>query len=340
MKKIRLFVAVLFVMMSLTISAFAADSYAEWTSEWPFSEEGQYIGFSSGTANWTIYDGITMYYGLNKETNEAIYYDDYNVFVDGNFNEFVPMNWEPLDVNQNLPVLEPVIADINDYIGNWYVWKDEKNNFWLSYAVANTVFHIDNQKVIHSADFSIPSYEDEVAQMNQAESDAMNGVSHAYTPYTLREIIRNADIPSPGPNGGSASLIVGVIVVILVVACGAYFIRGRNRKTVAVGAENVNENAQAQEEANNKSNTERAAETAAKAANVANDVANKATDAAKTAAFMAKEKASEFSKAFKDAQARQRAEGKKFCPHCGGAVDEDAKFCGSCGADLQEDTTK
>ena len=203
-----------------------------------------------------------------------------------------------------------------------------------SIAAGSYIIHIDNEKVIHDSNFEVMTYDESVQIANMMDTASMNGESVAYNPYTLRQSLITADIPSPGPNGGSMSIVIGAVVIILVIACGAYFMRGRKKKTATAGAENMNTEHTQQQNADTKSNTERAAEAAAKAANVANDMAAKAADAAKTTAFMAKEKANAFSKAYKEAQERQRAASKTVCPNCGAQNDAGSKFCQNCGTKL------
>ena len=128
---------------------------------------------------------------------------------------------------------------------------------------------------------------------------------------------------------GIVSGIIAAVIVVIIGAGVVSFIRKKNRPATATA-----EGAPIDEQPVEKSSTEKAAEAAAKAANMANDAATKATDAAKTAAFMAKEKANEFSKAFKDAQARQKAAEKIICPNCGTANDVGSKFCANCGTKL------
>ena len=345
MKKLSKILLIAFAMMIMSLPvAAAAESYAEWTSteDWPLMDDGSYIGTAYsgptyGTA-FDYYESYLIHYALDKNTGAVIYYDDYGTFVDENFDTITaPNNWEDIDINVNLPARTPVIERL-DLVNSvvYYAWADDSGNLWYSVAAGSNIIHIDNEKVIHDSNFEVMTYDESVQITNMMDTASMNGESVAYDPYTLRQSLITADIPSPGPNGGSMSIVIGAVVVVLIVACGAYFMRGRKKQTATAGAENMENNNDQYQQQNTdaRTNTERAAEAAAKAANVANDMAAKAADAAKTTAFMAKEKANAFSKAYKEAQERQRAASKTVCPNCGAQNDAGSKFCQNCGTKL------
>ena len=116
MKRIAKLLTTFVMLVSMFMpSAFALGDYAVWTGEWPFNDNGAYIGFTSSTADYGVagdsYSSQNMYYGLNLDNDQVIYHDDYYNFVDRDLNDFVPTNWEPLNVNNStFPALNPLIA--------------------------------------------------------------------------------------------------------------------------------------------------------------------------------------------------------------------------------------
>lgn len=335
--------AAIFAMMVMTFTVFAgAATMAAYEGVMPFTEDNEYTGVdgSSASGTWLAFvddwgntNSIAVNYAVN-DTGHIIYVAaDGSGAVDSNLVDYFG-NWDYIDV-YSAPFLTPIIETLGVENGEIdYVWLDMDRNFWMSIAMGGDVLHIDNKRNVYDNSFNHLTLEEvnsKFSNMAQASQDVF-----IYTPEMLQANLNANRDNIPDPNGGDIFMKIVVIVAIVAIGAGIVeFIRKKSRPAVTA-AEGVPND----QSVNEKTGTEKAAEAAAKAANMATDAAAKATDAAKTAAFMAKEKANEFSKAFKDAQARQRAEGKKFCPHCGGAVDEDAKFCGSCGADLQEDTTK
>lgn len=340
MKTMKRFVAI-FAMMVMAFTVFAgAATMAAYEGVMPFTEDNEYTGVdgSSASGTWLAFIddwGNTNSIAVNYAANDGniIYVAaDGSGAVDSNLNDYSG-DWNYIDV-YSAPFLTPIIETLGVENGEIdYVWLDMDRNFWMSIAMGGDVLHIDNKRNVYDSTFTHLTLEEansKLSNMAQASPDVF-----IYTPEMLQANLNANRDNIPDPNGGGIFMKIVVVVAIVAIVAGIVeFIRKKNRPVAAEGAP------MGEQPINEKTGTEKAAEAAAKAANMANDAAAKATDAAKTAAFMAKEKANEFSKAFKDAQARQRAEGKKFCPHCGGAVDEDAKFCGSCGADLQEDATK
>lgn len=338
MKKLSKILLVAFAMMIMAMPFAAAADYAQYQGPWPFDSNGEYIGVNSATsASGYVYDGwSTAFFNYAKDSSgNVFYYDDYG-YYDRNFAEFGPSNWETIVITKDsIPALQPIVM-----IADWsiseidYIWKDQNDNFWMSIAKGSNVIHIDSEKCVYDSSFNMLTYDESQQLANAMEADAANGIL-MYTPDMMISNLQSAEIPAPG--GGSMSIVVGVVVVVLVIACGAYFMRGRKKNTATAGAENMNADYGQQQNTDTKSNTERAAEAAAKAANMANDMASKAADAAKTTAFMAKEKANAFSKAYKEAQERQRATNKTVCPNCGAQNDAGSKFCQNCGAKISED---
>ena len=336
MKTMKRFVAI-FAMMVMTFTTFAgAASVAVYEGAMPFTEDNEYTGLdgSSASGTWLAYvdewgnsDGMGIEYAINS-AGDIIYVGSDGSVVDSNLNEYYG-DWTYVDV-YSIPALTPVIETLDVVNGEIdYVWRDEDGNFWMSIALGGDVLHIDNQTHVYDSTFNQLTLEEannRLGNMAQAASDVLT-----YTPDMLKANLGANRDNIPNPNGGGiVTKIVAVVVIVIIGAGIVSFIRKKNRPAAAT-AEDAPIDDQVIDE---KSGTEKAAEAAAKAANMANDAATKATDAAKTAAFMAKEKANEFSKAFKDAQARQKAAEKIICPNCGTANDVGSKFCANCGTKL------
>lgn len=335
MKTMKRFVAI-FAMMVMAFTTFAgAATMAAYEGVMPFTEDNEYTGVdgSSASGTWLAFiddwgntNSVAVNYAVN-DTGHIIYVAaDGSGAVDSNLVDYSG-NWEYIDV-YSAPFLTPIIETLGVENGEIdYVWLDMDRNFWMSIAMGGDVLHIDNKRNVYDSTFNHLTLEEansKLSNMAQASPDVF-----IYTPEMLQANLNANRDNIPDPNGGGIFMKIVVVVAIIAIGAGIVeFIRKKNRPVAAEGAP------MDEQPINEKTGTEKAAEAAAKAANMANDAATKATDAAKTAAFMAKEKANEFSKAFKDAQARQKAAEKIICPNCGTANDVGSKFCANCGTKL------
>ena len=335
MKTMKRFVAI-FAMMVMAFTTFAgAATMAAYEGVMPFTEDNEYTGVdgSSASGTWLAFiddwgntNSVAVNYAVN-DTGHIIYVAaDGSGAVDSNLVDYSG-NWEYIDV-YSAPFLTPIIETLGVENGEIdYVWLDMDRNFWMSIAMGGDVLHIDNKRNVYDSTFNHLTLEEansKLSNMAQASPDVF-----IYTPEMLQANLNANRDNIPDPNGGGIFMKIVVVVSIIAIGAGIVeFIRKKNRPVAAEGAP------MDEQPINEKTGTEKAAEAAAKAANMANDAATKATDAAKTAAFMAKEKANEFSKAFKDAQARQKAAEKIICPNCGTANDVGSKFCANCGTKL------
>lgn len=338
MKTMKRFVAIFAMMvMTFTVFAGAAESVAIWTAPMPFDADNLYSGTASSTSStaafnivddWGMDYSFIATYGLATDGKTVVYTADDGSTSDMYMNDYYG-DWAYTDI-YSIPQYTPVIESLDYNNGGYiqYVWRDKDDNFWMTYAQGTSWVHIDNQTFMYDESFNQLSYEEARTIENAMTASAASGVSGS-PDVIIANIQNNRDnIPKPGGSSFPTGIIAAVIVVIIGAGVVS-FIRKKNRPATATA-----EGAPIDEQPVEKSSTERAAEAAAKAANMANDAATKATDAAKTAAFMAKEKANEFSKAFKDAQARQKAAEKIICPNCGTANDVGSKFCANCGTKL------
>lgn len=335
MKTMKRFVTI-FAMLVMVFTVFAgAAEYTQYIGPIPFNENNEYTGINGSTTSSTVFNIVnygmqydaTVSYGITPD-NTLVYVIDGDGVYTGSMEPYYG-DWTYTDV-YSIPQFVPAIETLDMTTGvALYVWRDKSDNFWATVACGPYVFHIDNQKLIYDSEFNLMEYEDYEtleAAMNSIATDTPVTYNPEYLQSDLQ--LKQDDVPKPG----GSSFPTGIIAVVVIVIIGAgvvSFIRKKNRPATA-----TIEGAPMDEQPVEKSNTEKAAEAAAKAANMANDAATKATDAAKIAAFMAKEKANEFSKAFKDAQARQKAAEKIICSNCGTANEAGSKFCANCGAKL------